>query len=122
MKSTQKKTARRNKIRRRIRYNLEGTTERPRISVFKSNKHIYAQLIDDEKGVTVASASTVDKELRDEVAGKTGTEQASFVGKKLGERAKEKGVDQAVFDRSGYAYHGRVKAVSEGVREAGLDL
>ncbi len=109
------KTARRKRIRLGIRRKISGTATRPRVSVFKSNKGIYAQLIDDDKGVTLASAST--KEI-----GKTAlnVEIAKEVGKKLAENAKSAGLETVIFDRGGYPYHGRVKALAEGAREGGL--
>ena len=109
---------RRNHVRRRVR----GTPERPRLTVFRSSKHIYAQVIDDLKGETLASASSLEKELRD--AGKTGADidAAKAVGKLLAERAVQKGVKEVVFDRGGYLYHGRVKALADAARESGLSF
>jgi len=109
------KTARRTRLRLGIRRKISGTPERPRISVFKSNKGIYAQLIDDVNGKTLASAST--KEL-----GKEGVniEIAKEVGKKLAENAKSAGIENVIFDRGGYPYHGRVRSLAEGAREGGL--
>lgn len=104
----------------RVRKNIIGTPERPRLNVFRSLSEIYAQLIDDESGHTLVSASTVDQELRSEVDGKTKLEQARMVGKTIAERAKEKGIEKVVFDRGGYQYMGRVRALAEGAREAGL--
>ena len=104
---------------RRIRKNLAGTSERPRLRVFKSSKHIYAQIIDDAAGTTLVSMSTVDKSFeKGEEKGKTGA--AKQVGLLIAERAKAAGIEQVVFDRGGYIYHGRVKALSEGAREGGL--
>ena len=117
---TAEKRVIRYKRKRRIRGSLEGTVERPRISIFRSNRHIYAQLIDDAKGVTVAAASTQDSELK-ENAGAT-IEGAKTVGQLLAKRALAKKVNQAVFDRSGYLYHGRVKALADAAREAGLQF
>ena len=97
-----------------------GTAERPRLNVFRSSKHIYAQVIDDDKGHTLAAASTLDPELRGKLDGLTKTEQAKLVGEFVAERVLAKGVKQVVFDRGGYKYHGRVKALAEGSREAGL--
>lgn len=103
----------------RIRKNIVGTTERPRLRVFKSNKHTYAQIIDDTSGKTVVSMSTIDKSFdMGEAKGKTGA--AKVVGSLIAEKAKEAGVDRVVFDRGGYLYHGRVKFLSEGAREGGL--
>lgn len=105
-----------------VRKHMEGTSERPRLNVFRSLNHIYAQVIDDVTGHTVASASTIDTGVRDEVAGKNKTEQAKIVGRIVAERALSKGVKQVVFDRGGYKYHGRIKVLAEAAREAGLDF
>ncbi len=91
-----------------------------RLSVFRSGKHIYAQIIDDAKGATVASASTLDKEVRDNIAKSSNIEAAQYVGKVVAERAVKNGVSEVVFDRGGYVYHGRVKALADSAREAGL--
>jgi large subunit ribosomal protein L18 len=104
----------------RVRKKVIGTTERPRLSVFRSLQHIYAQVIDDTTGRTVVSASTLDKELREEIGKLEVHEQAKAVGRAVAERAKAAGIEQVVFDRSGYPYHGRIKAVADGSREAGL--
>lgn len=109
------KEVRRGKIRQRIRKVIKGTAERPRLSVFRSNKQIYAQIIDDINGVTVAAVSS-----RPADAKVNKIEQATTVGKMIGEKAISAGVSQVVFDRGGYLYHGRVKALAEGAREAGL--
>jgi large subunit ribosomal protein L18 len=102
---------------------IRGTQERPRLVVFRSNKEIYGQLIDDIKHETLASASTRSKDIAKEIAGaKTKTEQAKVAGKLLGELAKEKKIDKVVFDRAGYLYHGRVKAFADGAREGGLEF
>ena len=116
MSKTARKVTQRQRIRRRIRSKISGTPQRPRLSVFRSNKHMYAQLIDDAAGVTLAAASTREGE------GLIGTEASKAVGTRIAERAKEAGVDRAVFDRGGYRYHGNVKAVAEGARAAGLQL
>ena len=113
-----KKIARRIRIRRRTRVKIRGTAERPRLAVFRSNKQIYAQLIDDDKGVTLASCSSRIKDLNLQPLSKT--EQSTAVGKKLAEIAKGKGIEAVIFDRGGYKYHGRVKALAEGAREGGL--
>ena len=102
---------------RRVRAKISGTPERPRLNVFRSAKHIYAQLIDDVNGVTLASASTMEKGF-ESFGGNC--EAAKAGGKKLAEAAVEKGITDVVFDRSGYLYHGRVKALAEGARESGL--
>ena len=113
-----KKLLRRNRIRQRIRKSLSGTPERPRLSVFRSNKEIYAQLIDDTQGHTLLSCSSRDKGLNSEKG--TKIEISKKVGEALGKMAGEKGINTVVFDRGGYLYHGRVKALAEGAREAGL--
>ncbi len=107
---------------RRIRNNLNGTSEKPRFDVFRSSKHIYVQVIDDVQGVTLVSASTAEKELKEAIEGKTKTEAAKIIGQVAAERAKAKGIENVVFDRGGYIYHGRVKAVADGAREAGLNF
>ncbi|SEO75905.1 LSU ribosomal protein L18P [Amphibacillus marinus] len=104
----------------RVRKNLFGTAERPRLNVFRSSKHIYAQLIDDVNGVTLASASTVDKEFSAEGTGNT--EAAKVVGALIAKRAIDNGHKNVVFDRGGYLYHGRVKALADAAREAGLEF
>jgi len=109
----------RNRIHRRIRRKLAGTAERPRLAVFRSVAHIYAQVIDDAQGQTLVSASSVDK------SGKTkggNVAAAKAIGKLVAERAKEKGIKSVVFDRGGYQYHGRIKALADAAREAGLEF
>ena len=103
---------------RRIRGKISGPSERPRLSIFRSNKNIYAQLIDDVAGVTLASASTLDENVSDA----TKVEQAAAVGKAIAEAAKAKNISTVVFDRSGYLYHGRVQALADAARENGLDF
>ena len=103
----------------RIRKNLSGTPERPRLCVFKSNTNIYAQIIDDVNGVTLASASTLDKAFADDKVG-SNVESAKKVGELVAKRALEKGIEEVVFDRSGYIYHGKVKELAESARETGL--
>ena len=105
---------------RRVRKKVSGTPERPRLCVFRSNNHIYAQVIDDAAGRTLVAASTVDKELRDRVKGLKKSEQAKLVGQVVAERARSKGIQAVVFDRGGYKYIGRVKALADGARESGL--
>jgi len=122
MDKTVKKRLRRNRIRRRIRATIRGTADRPRLSVHKSNKHIYAQLIDDLRGRTLVAVSTQSEDLANDVKDKTKQEAAEIVGKHLANLADEKGINKAVFDRSGYKYHGVVKALAEGAREGGLDF
>lgn len=105
---------------RRIRMSLSGTAVRPRLNVFRSLEHIYAQVIDDEAGRTIVSASTVDNELTTTLAGKAKKEQAVLVGKTVAERALAAGIEEVVFDRGGYLYHGRIKALADAAREGGL--
>ncbi len=105
---------------RRIRMKISGTAERPRLNVFRSLGHIYAQVIDDVAGHTLASASTVDKTLRGQLDGKDKSEQAKMVGEAVAQRAKDAGVETVIFDRGGFIYHGRIKALAEGAREGGL--
>ncbi|MDE3840614.1 50S ribosomal protein L18 [Bacillus methanolicus] len=114
------KNAVRKKRHARVRAKLSGTEARPRLNVFRSNKHIYAQLIDDVNGVTLASASTLDKDLNLESTGNI--EAAQKVGELVAKRAVEKGIKSVVFDRGGYLYHGRVKALAEAARENGLEF
>ncbi|MEM5606830.1 50S ribosomal protein L18 [Bacillus toyonensis] len=114
------KNATRKKRHARVRAKLTGTAERPRLNVFRSNQHIYAQVIDDVNGVTLVSASTLDKDLA--LNGTSNTEVATKVGESVAKRAVEKGVKEVVFDRGGYLYHGRVKALAEVAREAGLQF
>ncbi|HLA98527.1 MAG TPA: 50S ribosomal protein L18 [Anaerolineales bacterium] len=106
----------------RVRKNISGTPERPRLNVFRSLAEIYAQVIDDEAGSTLVAASSIDGELREKIAGMNKTEQARQVGLLLAERAKAKGLQTVVFDRGGYRYSGRVKALADGAREGGLAL
>ena len=113
------KTERRNRIRKRIRKKISGTNEMPRMSVFRSNKGIYVQLVDDLAGKTLASASSRVKEIA-ENKDVSKIEQAKLVGKLIAEKAQQAGISQVVFDRGGYLYHGRVKALAEAAREGGL--
>jgi large subunit ribosomal protein L18 len=106
----------------RLRRRIVGTGHRPRLSVFRSLKHIYAQIIDDDRGVTLAAASTLDPEVRDQVQGKRKTEAAGVVGELLARRALARGITRVVFDRGGYKYHGRVRALAEGARRGGLQF
>jgi len=116
----------RNKARKRrhqrVRRNIYGTPKKPRLNIFRSLEEIYAQIIDDFQGHTMVSASTIDAELRSDMDGLSKTEQAELVGKALAERAQEAGVEQVVFDRGGYQYIGRVKALADAAREHGLDF
>lgn len=114
------KTSARQKIRYRIRKKVAGTPSKPRLSVFRSNTDIYAQLIDDASGTTLASASSKQKDITAQKAPKI--EKSKMVGEAIARKAGELGIKQVVFDRSGYIYHGRVKAVAEGAREGGLDF
>ena len=104
----------------RVRRKVAGTAERPRLVVFRSLQHVYAQVIDDASGRTLVSASTLDGKLREEIGKLEVQEQAKAVGRAVAERAKAVGIEQVVFDRGGYPYHGRVQSVAEGSREAGL--
>ncbi len=113
------KLERRTRIRMRIRKKISGTVEKPRLTVFRSNKQIYAQVIDDLNRVTLLSASSKEKEFADK-SGIRKSEQAKLVGKVLAARCKEKGIENVVFDRSGYKYHGRVKSLADAAREGGL--
>lgn len=116
------KNAVRQKRHQRVRKHLSGTPEAPRMNVYRSLNHIYVQVIDDTKGVTLASASTMEKAVKEKITDMTKTEAAKVVGQVVGERAKEKGIETVVFDRGGYLYTGRVKAVADGAREAGLNF
>ena len=119
MITKQDKNQVRKKRHARVRTKITGTTERPRLNVFRSNKHIYAQLIDDTQGVTIVSASTMDKDF----TGNAGNlEAAALIGETIAKRAVEKNVKSIVFDRGGYLYHGRVKALAEAARENGLEF
>lgn len=114
------KIQRRVRIKMRIRKIVNGTAERPRMCVFRSNKQIYVQFIDDLKGVTLASASSADKEIAEAAAKVNGIEQAKMVGKLAAERAAAKGINEVALDRNGYLYHGRVKTLADAAREGGL--
>jgi large subunit ribosomal protein L18 len=114
------RSASRIKRHERLRLRLEGTTERPRLAVFRSLTHIYAQVIDDTKGATLAHASSLEASFKD--GSSTKTDDAKAVGKLIAERAKAAGVDKVVFDRAGFQYHGRVRSLAEAAREAGLDF
>lgn len=104
----------------RVRKKISGSAETPRLNVYRSNKHIYAQLVDDVNGTTIASISTLIKGIKEKAAKSEKTEAAKLVGSGIGKLAKEKGIKSVVFDRGGYLYHGRVKAVADAAREAGL--
>ena len=108
------------RIHRRIRKHLAGTPVRPRLAVFRSNKHIYAQIIDDAKGITLVAASSRDADAKGDVKNGGNVAAAKAIGKLVAERAKAKGIEAVLFDRGGYIYHGRVKALADAAREAGL--
>ena len=114
------KIERRRRIHYRIRKHVNGTAERPRLVVFRSNKQIYAQVIDDQQGITLVAAASNDKALAAECKGKAGKEAAAVVGKDVAERALAKGISEVAFDRGGYLYHGRVKSLADAAREGGL--
>ena len=116
------RSAVRRRIQVSIRKKIRGTPERPRLAVFRSLKHIHAQVIDDTQGHTLVAASTLDAEVRGQLADKDKSAQAAIVGEVLARRALEAGVEQIVFDRSGYKYHGRVKSLADAARKAGLDF
>ncbi|MBR3459317.1 MAG: 50S ribosomal protein L18 [Clostridia bacterium] len=106
----------------RLRHYFSGTPERPRLNVYRSLKHIYAQVIDDAAGITLAAASTMDPEIRTQLDGKNKKQAAELVGETVAKRAKNKGVEKVVFDRGGYLYTGRVEALANGARKGGLDF
>jgi len=110
------------KRKKSIRKKIFGTSERPRLSVFKSSKHIYAQLINDEQGVTLVSASTLSASIKPNLEGKTKSEKAALVGKLVAELAVKKGFKKVVYDRNGYIFHGRVKVLADAAREGGLEF
>lgn len=120
MGSTNVRTVSRLKRKKSIRKRISGTAERPRMSVFRSSKHIYAQLVDDIKGDTLIAASSVEKAVREMPKFESKVAMAEHIGKLLAERARKNGIEAVVFDRNGFLYHGRVKALSSGAREAGL--
>ena len=122
MGSANRRQALRLKRKKRIRKKLSGTEDRPRLSVFRSAKHIYSQIIDDTKGVTLVTASTTEKEVIENQKFENKTAAATYIGQLIATRATEKGIKSVVFDRNGFLYHGRVKAVSDGARKAGLDF
>ncbi len=122
MGSANRRKALRLKRKKRIRKKLSGTEERPRMSVFRSARHIYSQIIDDTKGITLASASTAEKEVIEQQKFENKTAAATYIGQLIAQRASEKGIKSVVFDRNGFLYHGRIKAVSDGARKAGLDF
>ncbi|HSA06746.1 MAG TPA: 50S ribosomal protein L18 [Candidatus Gastranaerophilales bacterium] len=107
---------------KRVRLKIEGTAERPRLAVFRSNKHIYAQVIDDTKGLTLASAGTVESVFKAEMNNGGNVEASKVIGKLIAQRAKEKGINKVVFDRGGNLYHGRIAAVADAARENGIEF
>ena len=117
---TTKKEQRRVKIKYRVRNKISGTAARPRLTVFRSNKQIYVQVVDDEQGKTLCAAASNDKELAAQCKGKTGVEAAAIVGKAIAERALAKGITTICFDRGGYLFDGRVKSLADAAREGGL--
>lgn len=118
------RTRREGRIRRhlRVRKKVSGNPERPRLAVFRSSQHIYAQIIDDAAGHTLAAASTLDPEIREQLSGKTKRDESTVVGELVARRAREKGVSRVVFDRGGFMYHGRVKALADAARAGGLEF
>ncbi|MBG7610320.1 MAG: 50S ribosomal protein L18 [Anaerolineae bacterium] len=120
MAKNKSRTAARLRRHRRVRKKVAGTPETPRLNVFRSLNEIYAQVINDEAGLTMVSASTIDGEIRTKMAGMTKSEQAKLVGQTIAERAKTAGVERVVFDRGGYRYTGRVRSLADGAREGGL--
>jgi large subunit ribosomal protein L18 len=122
MKASKERTLSRRRIRSRIRRRLKGSVERPRLAVFKSGRHIYAQVIDDATGATIAHASSLDAALKGDKKPAANRETATRVGTLVAERAKSKGVARVVFDRGGYIYHGKVKALAEAARQGGLEF
>ncbi len=120
MTATAAKTTGWERRKARVRKKIKGTPERPRLNVRRSNKHIYAQIVEDTEGRVLCSVSTLSKELKKDVSGLKKTEAAKKVGELIGRMAIEKGIEKVVFDRSGYIYHGRVKALADGARSAGL--
>ena len=120
MSRTKDRKQRRNKIKRRSRHQVRGTAQRPRLAVYRSLRHIYAQVIDDEQGITIASVSTLEKASAGDLASTGGGDAAKRVGELIAERAKNQGVESVVFDRGGFQYHGVIRAIADGAREAGL--
>ncbi len=121
MSAKKNRAAERRRRKLRIKYKIRGTKERPRLCVYKSLKHIYAQLIDDETGTTLVSASTLDLDLREKVKG-ANLESAKIIGEAIAKKAIDKGITKVVFDRNGYIYHGKVKALADSARAAGLEF
>jgi large subunit ribosomal protein L18 len=124
MKRKIKNESERKRVRRAlsVRRKVAGSASRPRMSIFKSAKHMYVQLVDDDAGTTLCSVSSLTKEVKDSLTGKKKSEQAELLGKKVAEAAKAKGIEAVVFDRNGWPYHGRVAALAKGAREGGLQF
>ena len=122
MVSKKSKAALREKKHMRLRNRLSGTAERPRLAVFRSNNHMYAQIIDDTVGNTLVSASTLEKEIKAELEKTNDVDAAAYVGKIVAKRAMDKGITEVVFDRGGFLYHGKIEALAEAAREAGLEF
>jgi large subunit ribosomal protein L18 len=122
MSSTDPRRASRLKRKARIRKKISGTAEQPRLSVFRSARHMYAQIIDDTTGHTLVAASSVEKTFKEKSSFENKAAAANYVGQMVAERAKDKGIQKVVFDRNGFLYHGRIKALSEGARKAGLEF
>lgn len=120
MDKNKAKSQRRARIKRRIRSTIRGTAEQPRLTVYKSNKHVYAQLVDDRSGHTLAASSTLSDDIAGKIGDKSRVEAAGIVGADLADKARESGIEEVVFDRSGYRYHGIVQSLAEGAREGGL--
>ncbi len=122
MGSVNRRTEQRARRKKRIRKKMVGSSTRPRLTVYRSAKHIYAQIIDDTQGATLVSASTMEKDVREDQRFENKQAAAKFIGKRIAQRAMDKGIKSVVFDRNGFKYHGRVKSVSDAAREAGLDF
>jgi large subunit ribosomal protein L18 len=122
MSQTNPRTVARLKRQARIRKKIKGTSERPRLSVFRSARHVYAQIVDDTAGITLVTASTVEKAYKEQPKPEDKKSAAAQIGKLIAQRALDKGIKKVVFDRNGFLYHGRVKALSDGAREGGLEL
>lgn len=122
MEKSKLKSFKRDRVKRRVRAKITGTADRPRLSVFKSDKHMYAQLINDDANETLAFVSTLSKEIKEATKGERGLVKANAVGKAIADKAKELGLSELVFDRNGFGYHGRIKAVAEGARDNGIKI
>jgi large subunit ribosomal protein L18 len=122
MSSSRHNAAGRLKVKKRIRARVSGTAERPRLTVFKSAKHVYASLVDDSNAKTLMGVSSASNAFKEELKEKRGLEKATFIGKALAEKAKTAGIEAVVFDRNGFKYHGRIKAIADGAREGGLNF